>query len=266
MKSFGIWTLAAIALLSSSSVFGQGFGTLTGQFVYDGAAPAPVKLMVNKDPQVCGKMDLFDEELVVHKNGEIENIVVSYFLPLGKKAPAGDPAVLAKLAPKVNCDNKDCRFVPHVTVVVVGKQQLVLGNKDAVAHNVKGDFLKNTPVNPLIPANQDLPLKADAISKPESLPVPLSCSIHPWMRGRLVAVDHPFVAVTDATGKFTISGIPAGTHTFRAWQEKSGYVVTVKQDGADKTWMQGKFEVAIKAGGTTDIGVIKVSPKNFEGK
>lgn len=263
MKSLPIWIVGAVVVLSSSAVFAQGFGSISGQFVYDGTPPAPVQLKPDKDPAVCAKDPLYDEELVVGKDGGIENVVVSYFLKLGAKAPAADPKVVAALPAKVRSDNEKCRFTPHITVLMVGKQQLVLGNKDSIAHNVKGDCLKNSPFNPLIPANGELPIKAESLSKGESLPVPLSCSIHPWMRGRLVVADHPFVAVTDASGKFTITGIPAGTHTFRAWQEKSGYVTDVSEKGAPKTWMQGKFDVAVKAGEATDIGVIKVSPKNF---
>jgi hypothetical protein len=266
MRFASLWMVGALVVWSSSAVFAQGFGTLTGQFIYDGTAPAPAKLMINKDQAVCGKEMLVDEELVVGADGGIANVVVTYYLKLGAKAPAGDPAVLAKLPAQVRCDNLNCRFSPHVVVLFAGKQQLVLGNKDPVAHNVKGDTLKNPPFNPLLPALQDLALKETAFSKAESLPVPLSCSIHPWMRGKLVAVDHPFVGVSDATGKFTITGIPAGKHTFRAWQEKSGYVVTVNEGGSAKTWTQGRFEVDIKAGGSTDLGVVKVSPKNFEGK
>jgi hypothetical protein len=35
-------------------------------------------------------------------------------------------------------------------------------------------------------------------------------------------LDHPFFAVTSADGSFTIKGLPPGTYTIEAWQEKLG--------------------------------------------
>ena len=34
--------------------------------------------------------------------------------------------------------------------------------------------------------------------------------------------EHPYYAITDASGAYTISGVPAGTYTLETWQEKLG--------------------------------------------
>jgi hypothetical protein len=46
------------------------------------------------------------------------------------------------------------------------------------------------------------------------------CDIHPWMSAWVGVVDHPFFAVTDASGHFEIRGLPAGSYTVSAWHEK----------------------------------------------
>jgi len=42
------------------------------------------------------------------------------------------------------------------------------------------------------------------------------------MRMYLNVIDNPFFAVTDKDGKFTLQGLPPGTYTIAAVQEKYG--------------------------------------------
>ena len=48
------------------------------------------------------------------------------------------------------------------------------------------------------------------------------CDVHPWMHAFVGVLDHPFYAVTGPDGTFTIKGLPPGTYTIEAWQEKLG--------------------------------------------
>jgi len=50
--------------------------------------------------------------------------------------------------------------------------------------------------------------------------IPVKCNVHPWMRAYIGVVSNPFFAVTGDDGTFTIKGLPPGTHTLEAWQEK----------------------------------------------
>ena len=49
------------------------WGTLTGRIVYDGKAPAPAPIKVDKDPEVCNKHPLIDESLEVGPTGGLKN-------------------------------------------------------------------------------------------------------------------------------------------------------------------------------------------------
>ena len=44
----------------------------------------------------------------------------------------------------------------------------------------------------------------------------------------ILALDHPFAAVTDAKGRFEINGLPDGKHVFRVWHERTGYLPNIK--------------------------------------
>jgi hypothetical protein len=67
----------------------------------------------------------------------------------------------------------------------------------------------------------------------------VKCDVHPWMSSRFVVFNHPFFAVTDDKGSFTISGLPPGTYTLTTWHELGEKVSAVEQKQvkveADKT-------------------------------
>src|SRR5256885_643771 len=52
--------------------------------------------------------------------------------------------------------------------------------------------------------------------------VPLECNVHGWMHAWLGVLPHPFYGVSGADGSFSIKGLPPGTYTIEAWQEKYG--------------------------------------------
>jgi len=69
------------------------------------------------------------------------------------------------------------------------------------------------------------------------------CNIHGWMSTYAGIVDHPFFAVTDDAGKFSLKGLPPGKYTIAAWHERW---TTMKEKGCEQ-----EFEV--KAGQTKTL-------------
>ena len=247
-----------VALISAQA--NAQWGTLSGQFVYDGKAPAAQPATVNKDVAVCGKHKLPNEDLVVNpENGGIANVVLYLYVARGKKAPTPHPDYAKTATEEVVLDNLNCRFEPHV-VTLRTTQTLWVKNSDSVGHNTKVDALKNIPINPILPASGDIKQK---FPKEERLPVLVSCSIHPWMNARVVIRESPYMAVTDKDGKFEIKNLPVGEHTFQVWQEAAGYVSSVVIDGKKTKWSKGRFEYTVKDG-DNDLKVIKVEPSLFK--
>jgi len=257
-RSISKYALSIAAVLALALQAGAAeWGTIKGRLVYKGTAPTPQKLKVDKDVAVCTKHHPVDESLVVGETGGLANAFV-YLRAKGKVAV--HPDYKASATEPVSLDNQFCRYAPH-SAVKLTTQPLLLKNTDTIAHNVKGDLVKNPSFNVLVPAKSEV--ENTDLTKPELLPCPIGCNIHPWMRGWLLVREDPYMAVTDADGNFEIKNVPAGDHEFQLWQEKVGYLDGAKVQG--KAAKKGRFTVKVKKG-ELDLGEIPVEAKLFEGK
>jgi plastocyanin len=205
-------------------------GTISGTVKFKGTAPAPKKLDVNKDKEVCGKTPKTDQSLVVN-NGNLANAVVTITdIQKGKKIEAK----------KVTLDQNGCEYKPHVLAFPAGSTVEIL-NPDGILHNVHSYSKVNSPFNQAQPKfKKTLDVK---IEKPEAIEV--KCDVHGWMHGWLVATENPYFAVTDNSGAFKLTDVPAGNYTVEVWHEKLGkstQKVTVKAKEEAKV----NFEVAGK--------------------
>ena len=81
--------------------------------------------------------------------------------------------------------------------------------------------------------------------KPEAI-FHIKCDVHPWMSAYVGVFTHPFFSVTGTDGKFTISGLDAGTYEITAWHEKLGTQTASVTVGATDTKTQD-FKFAIPA-------------------
>jgi hypothetical protein len=71
------------------------------------------------------------------------------------------------------------------------------------------------------------------------------------MKGYIASFKHPYFAVTDEDGRFTIPHAPAGKYRLIAWQESKGYVFFDRRMN-----VKGPV-ITINANGITDLGQLK---------
>lgn len=204
-QHLSIICLLVTALGGSSAARGE-TGLITGIVRLQGAAPKASALPVARDTAACGK-EVPNESVVVGSHGELANVVV--FLK--------DVAVTSKPAPVdgATLDQRRCRYIPHVQALTVGTP-LSLMNNDAVLHNVHANDATLTVFNVAMPIKgQKLPV---TLRRPGLMK--LQCDAgHTWMNAWIYVFDHPYYAVTDATGAFTIRDVPAGSYTVEVWHE-----------------------------------------------
>jgi plastocyanin len=205
-------------------------GSISGTVKFKGTAPAPKKLDISKDKEVCDKSPKTDPTLIVN-NGNLANAVITITdIKSGKKVDAK----------KVTLDQKGCEYHPHVLAFPAGSAVEIL-NPDGILHNIHSYSKVNSPFNQAQPKfKKTLEVKID---KPEVIEV--KCDVHGWMHGWLVATENPYFAVTDNSGSFKLTDVPAGSYTVEVWHEKLGkstQKVTVKAKEEAKV----SFELAGK--------------------
>lgn len=216
---------------------GAGPGTFSGQVKLVGTAPTLGLLVAKganvKDAEVCAAVDVADERLVVSPNGGVANVFIWM-----KSAPKGGTP-LAASEEAVIFDQKNCQFLPHAMIIPVKRTVKVLSD-DAVAHNTHTYPAKNDALNQGVQPNDREGKLSFQYKKAESVPVSVTCDFHAWMKAWHLPVDHPYAAVSDAEGNFSISDLPAGKHTFLVWHES-----------VNGNFIERKLEVTIKPGETT---------------
>jgi len=260
MRSTVVVTTLALALLAGQAH--AQWGNFTAQFVVNGDVPKPSKLDVAKEA-FCLKhaAELVDESLLVDPETKgLKNVIVS-LLPGDKKVPV-HPDYAAAAGGEVEADNSKCRFEPRV-VTMRTTQTLVIKNSDPMGHNAKLDLFENNSENPLVPPGQSVKLN---FKKPETRPMPMSCSIHPWMGGNIVIREDPYVGVSDKDGKVTIKNLPAGDWTLVFWHERPAYITSGTVGKTLEKWAKGRVKITIKDKQDLDFGKVELTADQLKKK
>ena len=204
-KSIVVILCAAFTCVATS--LPAGAAVIRGVVVFSGAVDAK-KLPVTIDQYVCGK-EKVAEDLVVNAQRGVRSAVVWLQTP-----PAG--AAWPSAPVKVEMDQKGCVFVPRVVLVPTGGTVDFL-NSDRLLHNLHSVSKDNPSFNRTQPRGRAIPV---AFAKPEI--VQINCDLHSWMRAWVVVADHPFYALTNEAGEFSLPSVPPGKYTLQIWQESLG--------------------------------------------
>jgi len=185
-------------------------GTVRGVVSFEGTAPQPRKLTLVSEcsAQHDGPVYL---DSVLAADGKLQNVFVSIKSGYdGWKVP--EPP-----STEVSIDQSGCLYRPRVVGVQAG-QPLVILNSDPLLHNVHTQAKDNDTFN------QAMPQQGTRLEKTlwEREKVHVKCDVHPWMSAYIGVEPHPWFAVTDAAGAFTLENVPPGEYVVEAWHEVYG--------------------------------------------
>jgi plastocyanin len=190
-----------------------GAGEVSGQIQLDGPRPEPVDIpVVAKSPKYpvdgCGTSKR-SPRLAVSAEGGVANAVV--WLQAATHAPAAP--ITATM------DQQACEFMPHVLLVPRGST-VAIGSSDPILHNLRifreAEMLMHE-WQPPAPQPNTISWRFDEAGR-----FLVRCGVHAWMSAWIVVADHPYYAISDAEGNFTIPEAPPGASTLHVWHEALG--------------------------------------------
>jgi plastocyanin len=239
MRGTGNWLWLAAVLVAMSLWPGvaHAASTISGTINFDGKPPVLRPIAMDAEP-VCAKKHAghaVQPEMLVLGNGQtMANVLVyvSKGVPAGKTYPAPKTPVVL--------EQKGCQYLPHVMGIMVGQPYRIL-NSDGILHNIHTLPKVNTSFNRGQPAT----VKEMTTTFPRAeTAFQIKCDVHPWMSAYMAVFTHPFFSATGTDGKFTISGLDAGTYEITAWHERLGtQTAMVTVSGTDSKTQNFKFAV-----------------------
>lgn len=253
--------VSALALVATSPATAQQkWADVTGQIIFGGKeVPKKEEVEVTKDREHClSKGALHAQNWIVDPQTKGVANAVIWLRPVESKERIPElpsdviKPELAKPSPKpAVMDQPCCHFEPHVVAMQAG-QTFLVKNSAPIPHNVN---LAVSPRSGMSGFNQILPPKTEkSVSDVKAwyTPMNIRCDIHPWMQAYAWVFPHPYYAVTDGKGNFTLKDAPVGKYNMVVWHEAVGYL-----GGAPGMFGQ---TIEIKEDGTT-LEPITLSPR-----
>lgn len=210
MSRWSVFVLVGLGVGWSGTVAAaEGTGRVKGTVVLDGARAGkrPVVAVGIRD-SLCPTNEA---RPVASPTGAVAGAFV--------RIPVGEARAVRPPTTPIVIEQRGCQYEPAVSGMIRG-QKLEVRTADRTVHNVhiwRGEETELNVGQPTGAAPVVRKIDTDAGEV-----IRLGCDIHPWMSASVVVSDHPFFAVTDAKGAFSIDGLPAGQHTLEVWHPVLG--------------------------------------------
>ena len=188
-------------------------GYVTGSVSLLGIAPRATRIDMSADPACYEHHPNPRTEVFVVEDGRLANAFIYV-----KGGTSLDGLSFQTPATSIVLDQRGCFYVPRVLGLQMN-QTLEIRNSDNTVQNVHPRPKNNPEWNQSqAPSSQPLMMRFTN----EEIPIPFKDNQHPWKMAYVGVFAHPFFAVSNRKGEFTIEGLPPGNYTIAAWHEQFG--------------------------------------------
>ena len=214
--------VAFVALTAVAVGDENGRGIISGTVRLTGPVPVVRSARPPGDVDVCGNAARPVQSLWLGTNQAVRDVIVylAGSAPDGAGRGTNDAVIL---------DQRNCEFVPRIQIARSGVP-LILRNSDPVLHVVRIDSMSGTNgpwtlLKVATPyAGYEKTYRLANFREPTLLQAS-SGNGEDWMAGYIAAMPHPWAALTDENGRFTLRNVPPGAHKIYAWHEVLGTLV-----------------------------------------
>jgi len=187
-----------------------GTGAIAGAITIQSAARDSVVAVI-RDANLCGDSAKVTETSAGATGGSLANVLVWV-----EGMASGKPL------PEIRRERltiEHCRFEPRVLAVPTGTTINVMSRDRATFTSRFYREGAGEPVDQIHTVDAGQVVPSEKIADKAGL-VEVRSTQHPWVRAYIGVFDHPYFAVTDARGVFTIDSLPPGTYTVKVWHER----------------------------------------------
>lgn len=177
--------------------------SITGVVLLDSAARDSI-VAVSRDQHICGDSARVTEASPAHVLVWIDGITAGKPLPEIRR----DEIVI-----------QQCRYSPRVLGVIAGTTINVKSRDKLVLTSRFYQEGAPEPVAEVHTVDDGQVVPSEKIAGKPGI-VEIRTPQKPWIRGYIAVFDHPYFAVADEAGRFTIDSLPPGTYTVKVWHER----------------------------------------------
>jgi hypothetical protein len=210
----------------------NGQGTISGTVRLVGLPPSIPTVLPQADFDMCGTRARTTQSLLLRTNQAVRNVIV-YLAGYAQNRNSNGTS------DAIVVDQRDCEFVPRIQIARSGVP-LILKNGDPILHVVRIDLMSSTNGERMLLkaatpyAGYEKIYQLANFREPTLLQV-TSANGHEWMAAYIAVLPHPWAALTDENGRFTLHNVPVGTHKIYVWHEALGTMareVRVNNEGS----------------------------------
>ena len=269
-----VWLLGTSAYAYQEVPVTNG-GMLTGTVKFKGKKPVPrgFNLVTFPDPVYCGRISngsgwrLLPEFTVGEGQGLKDVVVMLRGIEHGKPFKFQETRIEAG----------DCTFKPFVAVVR-DHHDVVVVNMDPVMHDIQA--YETSELGPRVLLNRPLPINTHHpktagqsaeytkhiagepmvheinMTKGRRVFV-MQCGFHAYMESWGMAVDNPYFAQTDQSGRFEIGEIPPGTYKLAVWHPQARSIIEQEITIPAKGAVTANFEIQPREGSRAGMDAVE---------